>query len=368
MTAKAWWPRIHSKLIRVWRFRLRNLMFLLPRPHIQVVVEDDSQFNFAFFEWIARHHPGLYRHLRFSLSGSLGAMRLPGARVLLPWVRDPVKERSLELFSQLLALEHDFKTAGLAVVNPVANLSRARKSVALAMAQSLGIRCASFQPCGPQSDFDHLVRQLGLPFIVRDNATHTRPMYRIEHPMDLNTLPWHRLREPVACEYLDTQQGGRFRKFRCMTVDGVSLPRHLVVSGNWCTHTKDRLFDPAYLDEERRYLALPGCPFHGPLNQLRNLMGLDWVAFDFSVDKHGELVLWEPNPFPHLWDYRHPLDERLSHHHPAIHRIFNQMMLHLVQRAGWSLDRRGLHTHSGSAQTGETASEALNNEIQQRRH
>ncbi|GAA4883129.1 hypothetical protein [Ferrimonas pelagia] len=340
--AKPLTHRIVSKLARLHDFYPRNLRLSLSRePTIQVLVEDDSQFNFAFFHWLEATHPAIYRQLRFTLSDSRWAQRAGSDALLLPWLRDPVRERDLALYQRVVTIEQAYAAVGCGIVNPVRVLSNARKKVALDAARSLGIRCADIVLCGPETAFAALEQRLGLPFIVRDDATHARPMRLVRCQSDFDGIDWQGFRQPAACEYIDTRgSDGCFRKYRYVLVGERGVPHHLIVSNDWCIRAQSRLHHEEYVAEEARYLQLDAEPHHRVLNRLRKKLELDLVAFDYGLDPQGQLVLWEPNPFPYLWDQRKDQVSRLQGQRAQAYRIFQLMLELCLQKGGLRIEPR----------------------------
>jgi hypothetical protein len=72
------------------------------------------------------------------------------------------------------------------------------------------------------------------------------------------------------------------------------------------------------LEEELAYVSARD-PFHQPLQAARQALGLDIVGFDYSIDREGQIVVWEANPFLNL---NFPPRGRADHLFASIHRTF----------------------------------------------
>ncbi|GAA5186299.1 acyltransferase family protein [Ferrimonas gelatinilytica] len=330
--------RLRGKLERWYLFYVRDLRFCFGGLHFQVLVENDRRFNFAYFQWLKENRPQLYRHLRFTVVGGIFSRPRRGSALLLPWLQDPVKERSLALYRRVRRIERWYERRGLPVINSVRSLSNTKKSEATLLARELGLLAARFVPCPPSCGFDRLTDELGLPFILRDNAAHRCRMHLITDRESFDRIDRMPFIEPVACEFIDTAQHGWFHKFRCVLIGDKSYPRHLVISRHWCVHTAERSFDEHHLALERDYLLKEQGAQFQRLQLLRQRMGLDWVAFDYSLTIAGELVMWEPNPFPVLWHYDAPLPDVLDHQRQANDKIFEALTEYCLERAKVTLD------------------------------
>jgi len=132
----------------------------------------------------------------------------------------------------------------------------------------------------------------------------------------VETLPGERL---LAIEYLDARDDdGKIRKYRVMMIGGKLYPLHKAVSPDWMIHyysaemahsAEHRAEDAAFLED------LPGVVGEramGALARIQEALGLDYAGADFSLDRNGEVLLFEANatmvtPLPdkgEKWDYR----------------------------------------------------------------
>ena len=103
-------------------------------------------------------------------------------------------------------------------------------------------------------------------------------------------------------EFMDARSAdGQIRKYRVMAIDGKFHPAHLAISKAWKVHffsstTPDLAEHRA---EDRHFLE--GMPeVLGPrvmetLGRIQGVMKLDFWGVDFSVDAHGDILLFEAN-------------------------------------------------------------------------
>ena len=111
------------------------------------------------------------------------------------------------------------------------------------------------------------------------------------------------MQRPVAAEFIDVRdpRDGLYRKYRYIVAGPFAVPRHLIVSRTWEVRAAQRLRNRETRDEEIAYLEHPE-PNHMLFHRIQQSLRLDLVAFDYSYDAQGQLVIWEANPYPGL-DY-----------------------------------------------------------------
>jgi len=177
--------------------------------------------------------------------------------------------------------------------------------------------------------------------LMRLPGYHTGEYFlKVNRPLDLGktvrSLPG---RDLLAIEFVVTSDArGKIRKYRVLTIDGQPFPLHLAVAKHWMVHfpTADMPDSPEHRAEDARFLEdMPGAL--GPdvmaaLGRIAETMSLDYGGVDFSLDRDGQVVVWEANatmvaPAPSSearWDYRRPAVARV---HSAVRRM-------LLRRAG----------------------------------
>jgi hypothetical protein len=88
--------------------------------------------------------------------------------------------------------------------------------------------------------------------------------------------------------------------------------------------------------EETRYADTPE-PHHKVLQRVRRGLGLDFLAFDYSLDQQGQLVVWEINVLPGLGIPTGPNREHLI---PPIERAMAATLRLYLERAQLDLPTR----------------------------
>ena len=140
--------------------------------------------------------------------------------------------------------------------------------------------------------------------------------------------------ELLAIEYLDARGAyGCARKYRVMMVGGVLYPLHLAISDNWKIHyfSADMAERADHRAEEALFLkdmtaALGGTAVRA-LEELQEVLGLDYGGVDFGLNADGEVLLFEANATmvveqpaeEERWDYRRESVDKI---HAAVRRLF----------------------------------------------
>jgi hypothetical protein len=230
---------------------------------------------------------------------------------VLNWLQDPLDVRPLEA-RLARGVERRALARGLPVVNRCDALDRGRKSV-----QSRILRAAGFDspPVGPPESTP-------FPMVVRGDAEHAARAHLCRSRADLEALDLTAIREPVASPFVETRGGdGLYRKYRYFLAGGRGCPRHLQVSRHWLVRMASRDLAAAHVEEELRYVSAPD-PHHDLLDAARRALGLDMVAFDYSLRPGGGVVIWEANPQPTIWveELEQP---QYAYQRPVLHRLFS---------------------------------------------
>ena len=321
------------KLRGLWR-RFGNLRFDISAiPHIHVLREREYKRNWTFFNWVEQTHPAAARLFRFTTADDADNTPRGGATLFIPWLQDPVHERAPTLYRKVEKVEMQYRQKGVPVVNPVKVLSNSIKSHALATLRQIGIRTANTLPLTGAMSFEEVADMLGLPFIVRNDLGHGGAVQLVYQASDYDAVAWHKLTQPVAMEFVDTRGlDGLYRKYRYVMVGETGMSRHLVITPQWMAHAADRLTDPQCLAEEIAFFKADN-PYHDTFNAARKALQLDFVAFDYSFDAAGQLVIWEPNPFPVLSreeDWHNP--NKVYQHH-QVSAIYHMLLRYYFTQA-----------------------------------
>jgi hypothetical protein len=219
----------------------------------------------------------------------------------VPWLQDPVQQwgpRTYELANRLAA-ECDLH--GVPVVNRVDRLLNAAKSNGARRIAEAGLRTPRMALIGDQDEFRETRLGIPLPLFVREDWGHWGPMLRADTEAEVRNLPLHGFARPVAVELIDVRDpaDGLYRKYRYVVAGEVGVPQTLHVSREWAVRgdIEHAVFNESILDEELSYIGSP-VPDHDKFVAAREALGLDFVAFDYSLDSDGRPVVWEANPYP----------------------------------------------------------------------
>lgn len=285
--------------------------------------------------WARAHRP--------EVAGAMELRRWPGRlpdpqryRLFVPWLQDPVRERHPRLFEEVTRLQEQFDAADVPTINRVENLSHAIKSVGSRMLREAGLHAPRMVRIDDPAAFARDPEAAGMdyPFFVREDQKHGPPVFLMHSADDLRSVPWERLQHPVAVAYLDVQsEDGLYRKYRGVVVGDQVVPRHMVAARGWFVHAKDRVMDPAILEEERVFVESSDLPETESLLRAARHMGLDIFAADYSYDRDGRRIIWEINPIPTLWaGFNHDL--KFEYQRPYVARVYEAMLTMFRERAG----------------------------------
>ncbi len=115
------------------------------------------------------------------------------------------------------------------------------------------------------------------------------------------------------------------------------IPGSLMVSSSWeVRDNDDRITNEAIIAEEIAYFRGED-PNHQILQEARKALGFDFMAFDYSYDQEGQLIVWEPNPFPVVWG-SHDAELEKKYALPSIDRIYVALLKYYLQLANISIE------------------------------
>ena len=259
-----------------------------------------AHFYDVLLQWLEVNHPQV--RSRFELHRLPCRIRARGRYVLhVPWLQDPVQAWSPTAYRQAHRLAQDCDAFEIPIINRVDGLVHAGKAAGAALIGAAGIRTARTARIDDRKVFKRSYGGLELPLIVREDWGHGGPITRVSSPAEFKRVPWRRLRRPIAMEFIDvrTARDGLFRKYRYLAAGEVGVPMSMHPCRTWIAKGSHTQFNDTLRDEEVAFLTQPD-PNHERLQAARRLLGFDFVAFDYSYDRAGRLVVWEANPFPHI--------------------------------------------------------------------
>ncbi|MBW4585412.1 MAG: hypothetical protein KME33_09330 [Aetokthonos hydrillicola CCALA 1050] len=254
--------------------------------------------------------------------------------LFLPWLQDPLKERFPHIYDYVKQLETQCEEHNISIVNRVDLLSNSIKSVASKLIRSAGIRTAEIVSITNVEAFKENLGGLSTPFFIREDWVHGSKTFFIQKPEDLHNVPFDKFIAPIAVEFIDTKsEDGLYRKYRYFAVGDEGIPGPLMLSPSWeVRDNKHRVFKIA---EEIAYFTGED-PNHNILQKARKALGFDFMAFDYSYDSQGNIVVWEPNPFPVIWGSTDNLPE-MKYQLPAMDRVYISLLKYYLQCANISI-------------------------------
>ncbi len=254
--------------------------------------------------------------------------------LFLPWLQDPLKERFPHIYQYAKQLEVQCQEHNVSIINPVDVLSNSIKSVAAKLIRSAGIRTAQTVPIPDPEAFKHTLGGLSTPFFIREDWVHGSKTFFVQNPEDLQNIPFEKFIAPIAVEFIDTKsEDGLYRKYRYFAFGDEGIPGPLMLSQSW--EVRDNKHRVLKIAEEIDYFSGED-PNHQILQQARKALGFDSMAFDYSYDSQGNIVVWEPNPFPVIWGSTDN-DLRMKYQLPAMDRLYTALLKFYLQRANISI-------------------------------
>jgi hypothetical protein len=183
-----------------------------------------------------------------------------------------------------------------------------------------------------RAEFQATLCGLEPPLIVRENSGHGGRVYVVWTLADAARIPLNCFRAPIAIEFIDVQdiQDQMYRRYRYVVVGEVGISQGLHVSSNWESRGSNRLANEATRREELAYTSATN-PHHAQFVNARRLLELDIVAFDYSYDRDGRIVVWEANPYPR---WPSSVNSECQHRLLMSERIYAAKLLYYLQRAG----------------------------------
>jgi hypothetical protein len=315
-----------------------NKRYARGRERFLIVNDPVAPFFYnVLLDWLASHFPEI--RARFELH-TLPTYIRDWSRYSLhvPWLQDPVQATSPSRYRLAVRLAERCDEHGIPIVNRVERLTNATKSRASSLIAKAGLRTARMARIEDEQEFRETRLGIPLPLLVREDWGHQGHPIKIHTEKELRALQLGRFRRPVAVEFIDVRgSDGLYRKYRYVVAGEVGVPQSLHVSRDWCVRGSPRksIYTEELREEEIAYLNRAE-PHHERFVAARAALGLDFVAFDYSIDTGGEPVVWEANPFP----YMHLLTGRRSYRAPATERALAAMARLYLERAGSEVPER----------------------------
>jgi len=291
------------KRTRIWRSDIRsNRRYATTGKRFLVVRHGVNKpwFYELILDWVASELPEI-RPL-FELHQLPCRVRNWSSYALhVPWFQDPVQLWSPRAYRQACRLAARCDEHQIPVINRVDKLLNAAKSNGASLIASVGIRTPRMFPIENEEEFKETLGGLSLPILVREDWGHSGLILRIDNMNDVHDLQLARFSRPVAVEFIDTRTDadGLYRKYRYVAAGDEGVSQSMHVQRDWLVRGGKCVFSDELKDEELAYINAPN-ENHEKLQHARRALELDFVAFDYSYDRDGELIVWEANPYPYL--------------------------------------------------------------------
>jgi hypothetical protein len=306
------------------------------RGHRRVVIVRHAElaphFYDVFLEWLAQELPEV--RSRFELrSLPFLATRWSRYAACVLWLQDPPDMWSPSGYRLATRLVARCDARGIPLVNRVERLANAGKSMGARLIATAGLRTPRMAFIDDEEEFRRTRLGIPLPMFVREDWGHGGPLLRADTAEEARSLPVRNFRLPVAVELIDlpNPDDGLYRKYRYVVAGDTGVPQSMHVSEDWLTRggPEGTVFNDAVVDEEIDFIGRQE-PNHAHFVAARKALGLDFVAFDYSLDASGRPVVWEANPYPLL----HLPAGRRDYRGAATRRVFAAMAKLYLERAG----------------------------------
>jgi hypothetical protein len=260
--------------------------------------------------------------------------------LVVPWIPDTLLYRSARVREMADELVKSADANGVPVINRPEKLLGTSKLDGARQIDGWRVRTPWVEPIMDVEGFRRDLHGLSTPLLVRENLAHggRSPMFLVRRPDEAKDIPLEEFANPIAVEFIDVRDSddGLVRKYRYMGMGDTGIAHTLQVSSHWEVRSGSRLLNERTISEEIAYTSGPD-PHHDILQRIRCGMGLDFLAFDYSLDKEGHLVVWEVNVLP---DLSLPTNSNRKHLTPPIERAMAATLKLYLDRAGVEVPQR----------------------------
>ena len=202
----------------------------------------------------------------------------------------------------------------------------------------------------PIKDIDHFKETLlglSLPLFVREDWGHGGRIFRADRMDQVRDMDLGSFSHPIAVEFVDTKSklDGFYRKYRYTVAGDEGVTSSIHIQKSWIVRGKHCEFSEAIREEELGFINNPD-PNHEKLLRARKALDLDFVAFDYSYDPEGQLVVWEANPYPTI-HFPKSTGKR-AYRKPAVERALAAIVKMYLKKSGLPVHPRLdeiLHIH-----------------------
>jgi hypothetical protein len=306
-----------------------------------------------FLRWLEATYPDLRALFELRV---LPCRVRDGSNYLLhiPWLQDPLYDWSPRGYGQAVRVTEDCDRMGIPIVNRVTHHQHATKAEGARRIAEAGLRTPRMVPITDAASFRRNLCGLEPPLLVRETNGHGGRMQLVRSSSDAAQVPLELYRAPLAVQFIDVRQprDDFCRRYRYFVAGDVGVPQGLHISEGWETRGRLRIFDQDSRREELAYTSSVN-PHHAAFVEARRRLELDVVAFDYSYDRDGRMVVWEANPYPELSYPKHAARQYIR---VMFERCYAAMLQLYLRRAGCEIPAGLCELASG--QTSELAGAA----------
>ena len=307
-------------------------------PHFLVLRHwRDPRMYETLLRWMEINFPEV-RSCFYRRTWPVRLIDLENASIVIPWLQDPVPNWSIDVHAGLCSFADSAYAHDIPVFNhPASQLNAARRTTS-ELLSGLDIRVPKVMLIESEQDLLRIWNEFSGPVILRSHWGHGGTFLKLER----GELPDWRfvstLTNAAAIEYIDTSdEQGLFTKFRYLAAGTRGISAHRITSVAWEVRGSNKLLHDKQLADEQHYMEYLDVN-HKIFQKARVALGLDLVAFDYSYDREGRIVIWEGNPNPGISFGSHA--ERLRYRHAAFHRCFAAMTCAYFDKAGLEAPKR----------------------------
>jgi hypothetical protein len=295
----------------------------------------------AVLESLRRRHPARAQRVRVHETGS-PPPALDDVATVVFWLGDPLRTKYPTCYAEAVAIEREARRVGARVVDAPDALSDNVKSRQSSAWRAAGLATPVVERAEDLARLPETATGVGFPLVVRGDEEHWQEgLHVVRSEGELAALDPATLRFPAAvsplwdvrAEWRELEPRGLLARFhhkkRAYVLGDRVMSEHLflsegpIVAARTCTFARfsrwprasrwlARFFAGAGIREDDAYWRSPNANAD-VLRSAAHVLGLEYVALDYSDRPDGSVVLWEANPYPWLPSRSAVMLPRLRH-------------------------------------------------------
>lgn len=265
-----------------------------------------------FLVFVRDHRRDLAKQIDMLHIDEIESEKIRGYNRVILIFQDPILPFFPEVYKKVKKLEAHCDTFGIPMLFRPDSLNNTTKSVMGALWQEAGLPCAGQYPISSVEDLDAL-KDLKYPVFLRYDSGHdshgriNSTLFHSREEIDTSlieqyAIPQKNLAGVVVTEFIDTQLAdGTYRKCRAYVAGKSVYNVSIAGSEEWYIHAQI-IQSMEFFNECFDFIQSEPTEAHKEiLIKANEVLGLEFSAMDYSLDKDGNLILWEANPNPG-WD------------------------------------------------------------------